>query len=55
MGEAPLLSFYAGFFWYAGYWFRTRSHIANVCKKPDWRISAKRLREGLDSAPQRCG
>jgi hypothetical protein len=23
MGEAPLLSFYAGFFGWAGYWFRT--------------------------------
>jgi hypothetical protein len=49
MGEAPLLSFYAGFFGLAGYWFRTHSHIANVCKKPDRRISAKRLREGIDS------
>ena len=29
---------YAGFFGLAGYWFRTRSHIANVCKKPYWLI-----------------
>jgi hypothetical protein len=55
MGEAPYFLFLMPvFFGDPAIWFRTHAGIANVCYKPDWRITAIRLHEG-GIRPQRSG